>query len=119
VLLYLGKVLVIQTLEERHLAQLFAGSLCVHEGACKVQALLLPVNQMNYLLYFCFIHQTCMKHEAYTQGNLGRVWHRISFRALLAVHDCDQLDCFALTVKSWMHVTFQEHEQLCISIVST
>jgi len=61
VLLYLGKVLVIQTLEERHLAQLFAGRLYVHERACKVEALLLPVNQMNDLFYFCFIHQTCMK----------------------------------------------------------
>jgi len=91
VLVYLGKILVTQALEERHLAQLFAGRLYVHEGPCKVQPLLLPVDQMDDLLYFCFIHQTCMKQEAYVQGNAGSFWHRTPFRAVLASHDCDQL----------------------------
>ncbi len=53
---------------------------------------------MNDLFYFCFIHQTCIKQEAYGQGNLGSFWHRNPFRALLASHDCDQLDCFTMTV---------------------
>ena len=60
---YLSKVLVIEPLEQRHLAQLLAGRLDMHEGARKVQLLLLPLNQVNDLLNFCFIHQTCTQHE--------------------------------------------------------
>lgn len=79
------------------MAELFAGRLYVHEGPCKVQALLLPVNQMNDLLYLCSIHQTCMKQEAYVACNAGRFWHMVPFWAVLASHHCGQLGCFTMT----------------------